>query len=115
MSPKDSAGIDVYATQFGNPLAKCSIGFQLDPSQLQQQDVPVAVPADVLMVGTTPINNATPVVKTDGKGKATLTVTAGDPGNVRMFNNGQDYGIDGQVYGLRPGFTDQSLNTGPVN
>ena len=44
-----------------------------------------------------------------------LAVSAGDPGNVRWFNNGRDYGIDGQVYGLRPGFTDQSLNGGPAN
>ena len=46
---------------------------------------------------------------------AHLRFTCGDPGNVRWFNGEQDYGIDGQVYGVRPAFVDQSLDGGPVN
>jgi hypothetical protein len=118
MSAGGKADISAYAMQWGEPLPATSIGFQLDPSQLQAQEedpAVVATPADVLKVGTNPISNAPPVIKTDSNGRCVLTVTASDPGNVRWFNNGQDYGIDGQVYGLRPGFTDQSLNTDPVN
>jgi hypothetical protein len=118
MSPDGKVDISAYAMQWGEPLSGASIGFQLDSSQLQLQEedpLVVATPVDVLKVGNNPISKAPPLVKTDGKGKCALTVTAGDPGNVRWFNNGQDYGIDGQVYGLRPAFTDQALNTGPVN
>jgi hypothetical protein len=114
MSPADKSDIDVYAMRWGKPLANAAIGFQLDPSQLQEDPpLTVATPADVLKVGSHPISTTPATVTTDGHGKATLTVTAGDPGNVRTF--GGDYGIDGQVYGLRPAFTDHALNTGPVN
>jgi hypothetical protein len=124
MSPRDIVSISVYAMQWGKPLAGASIGFTLDPSQLQvTPDQPpfvgagpsVATPESVLTHGNVPISTTPPTVTTDANGRGVLTVAADDPGNVRWFNNGQDYGIDGQVYGLRPAFTDQSLNTGPVN
>lgn len=126
MSPGENASITVYAMQWGKALAGTSIGFPLDPSGLQQTfagngqpyvaDGPVvAKPTDILKVGNTPLDKTPPTVTTDVHGKAVLTLTAGDPRNVRWFNKGQDYGIDGQIYGVRPGFTDQSLNTGPVD
>jgi hypothetical protein len=118
--------IPVYAMQFGKPIASAAISFALDPSQLQvTPDSPpsiaagpnVAIPPDVLVYAPTgvPINKTPPTVTTDGNGRAVLSVYATDPGNVRWFNNGQDYGIDGQVYGIRPAFADQALMTGPVN
>jgi hypothetical protein len=115
MSPNDKSDVYVYAMQWGKPLANASLGFQLDPSQLQPTFVgpnqpyvedgpPVATPPDVLKVGGNPFNGKTPpTVTTDIHGKATLTVTAGDPLDARLF--GKDYGIDGQVYGLRPYLT----------
>ena len=116
MSPGDQAQVTVYATQLGQPLAGVSIGFTLDPGQLQatpnlppyvMASPPVATPEGVLAFDG--------AATTGPDGKAVLTVTAGDPGTPRWFNNGADYGIDGQVYGVRPGFADPSLTDGPIN
>lgn len=127
MSPGDAAPITVYAMQWGQPLASAAIGFALDPSQLQPtpDQFPyvgagpsVAEPVDVLTHNRVPISQTAPTITTDAAGRAVLSVTAGDPGNVRWFTNGQgqaEYGIDGQVYGLRPAFTNAALNTGPIN
>jgi hypothetical protein len=124
MSPGDTVSIAVYAMQWGKPLANTAIVFPLDSSQLQPtpDQFPyvgagpsVAVPANVLTHADAPISTTPPTVTTDANGRGVLTVAASDPGNVRWFNNGQDYGIDGQVYGVRPAFADNALNTGPVD
>src|ERR1700759_5352256 len=52
---------------------------------------------------------------TDATGVAILPVTAADPGTPRWFNDGADYGIDGQDYGVRIAFADAALADGPVN
>ncbi|WP_158290100.1 hypothetical protein [Ramlibacter sp. WS9] len=116
MSPGDVANVAVFATQWGQPLEGASVGFVADPSQLQAQvgsgfpfimtSPAVATPADALAFNTTGT--------TDNTGLAVLTITASDPGTPRYFNNGQDYGLDGQVYGIRPSLTG-SQYTGPVN
>ncbi|MBR0776851.1 hypothetical protein JQ625_18605 [Bradyrhizobium diazoefficiens] len=124
MSPGETASIAVYAMQWGKALANATVSFQLDPSQLQPTQVgpgqpyvengpPVATPKDILKVGHDPISSKHPTVVTDAHGKAILKVTAGDPKKARWF--GADFGIDGQVYGLRPAFAEASLNSGPVN
>jgi hypothetical protein len=124
MSPGDTVSVSAVAMQWGQPLAGATIGFTLDPSQLQGSTSgfpfvgpgpAVATPENVLTYANVPVSTTPPTVVTDANGRGVLTVAAGDPGNVRWFNNGQDYGIDGQVYGLRPAFTNSSLNTGPVN
>jgi hypothetical protein len=116
MSPGETVTISACAMQWGNPLAGVSIGFSLDSSQLQPTaESPVATPVNVLTHANVPVSTTPPTVTTDSNGRGVLTLAAADPGNVRWFNNGQDYGIDGQVYGVRPAFTDPSLNTGPVN
>ena len=114
LSPGDSATIRVYATQWGQPLAKTSVGFELDPSHLQPGNYidPDAVPP----VGTPPkALKFHDVETTDKHGVAELQLKVGDPGTPRYFNKGRDYGIDGQVYGIRPGFTNPLLTTGPIN
>jgi hypothetical protein len=69
---------------------------------------PVGTPQDALTFKST--------FTTDQNGIASFTFTKiGDPLTPRYFNNGTDYGIDGQVYGIRPSFTDATYNTGPVN
>jgi hypothetical protein len=103
MSPGDSANIPVYATQWGQPLPGATIGVVADPSQLQPGNF--IDPNDVPPVGTPPSAltfNAT--ATTDQNGMAMLALQVTDPGTPRYFNNGQDYGIDGQVYGIRPSF-----------
>jgi hypothetical protein len=105
MSPDETVQIPVYAMQFGKPLAGVGVNFQLDPSQLQGQAV--AVPEYALAFNPTAV--------TDSNGRAVLTLNTSDPGTPRFFNNGTDYGIDGQVYGIRPAFSDAQTYTGPVN
>lgn len=116
LSPHEEVGMPVYATQWGEPLAGAVISFAADPSNLQPSSnipgidaPPVATPAEALGLP----DNAT--ATTDASGRAVLTLTPGDPGTPRYFNGGDDYGIDGQVYGIRPAFADTSLNGGPVN
>lgn len=113
MSPGDQAEVPVYVTQWGKPVPKASVGFYADPSQLQPSnninpnDVPpVAVPPGAMTFNTT--------AKTDAGGKAILTLKASDPGTPRYFNNGADYGLDGQVYGIRPTLPGVPF-AGPVN
>jgi hypothetical protein len=115
MSPGDRVTVPVYAMQYGKPLAGASIAFHFDPSQLQGQaqpspifvtnPPPVAVPAKALQHN--------PKGTTDENGIARLLVSGTDPGSPRLF--GSDYGIDGQVYGIRPVFADAAMNAGPVN
>lgn len=123
MSPGDVASIPVYAMQYGQPLANVGIAFAADSSQLQTQvgsgfpfvtDSPaVATPASALGFNA----GAT----TDANGRALLTISAADPGTPRNFGIGPtnptgDYGIDGQVYGVRPGFADTATyGDAPIN
>jgi len=114
LSPGDSTILRVHATQWGRPLAKTSITFELDPSHLQPGNF--IDPDDVPPVGTPPkALKFHAVAMTDKRGVAELPLKAGDPGTPRWFNKGRDYGIDGQVYGIRPSFTDRLFNTGPSN
>lgn len=125
MSPgQPPEDIAIYAMQFGVPVpAGTQIGVVADASQLQTQvgsgfpfvttSPPVATPDGVLgYAGSVP---------TDANGCAVLSLTAGDPKTPRNFNIGPtnpagDYGIDGQVYGLRPGFVDtQTYGDAPIN
>ncbi len=112
LSPEDAVEIPVYASQWGQPLAGITINFVPDSSQLQpsnniSDDVPpVAEPLSALAFNPNAITNA--------QGVATLSLKASDPGTPRYFNQGQDYGLDGQVYGIRPAFADSQLS-GPRN
>jgi hypothetical protein len=115
LSPGDLVEIPTYAMQWGQPLAGVELSFPLDPSQLQPgsgfpyvaPSPPVATPATALTFDVT--------VATDGNGRAVLGLGATDPGTPRWFNNGTDYGIDGQVYGIRPGFANGAQYSGPIN
>jgi hypothetical protein len=107
LSPGDKSKIPVYATQWGLPLEGVSVGFVRDSSQLQPDGVlPVATPADAL--------EFTPDAVTNTSGQAVLKMIASDPGTPRFFNNGKDYGVDGQVYGIRPSLRDPRFK-GPEN
>ncbi|HEX6100977.1 MAG TPA: Ig-like domain-containing protein [Thermoanaerobaculia bacterium] len=116
MSPGDSVNVNFYLTQWGQPVSGATVFFTADPSQLQAQagsPLPqftapaVAVPEDAIQFN----GSAT----TDANGIAVLTVTATDPGTPRNFNDGKDYGIDGQVYGIRPSVNPQVYGGGPVD
>ncbi len=117
-SPGDTLDVRVFATRFGQPLANAVIAFTPDASQLQPSngidpnDVPqVATPiAAIGFQGDATVLSAT----TAGDGWAALSLAMADPGTPRWFNGGADYGIDGQVYGVRPSFAN-ARDSGPVN
>lgn len=119
LSPGDAPSISIYAMMYGRPLPGAEISFQVDNDQLQPGPskapfFPFAGPSPAVGL---PANVIPPLpnLQTDANGIATLTFTAGDPGNSRWFNNEQDYGLDGQVYGIRPSFVDTDLSHGPEN
>jgi hypothetical protein len=116
MSPDETVQIPVYAMQFGKPLAGVGVNFQLDPSQLQPSPnkFPYVAPGPAVAVPEYALA-FNPTAVTDSNGRAVLTLNTSDPGTPRFFNNGTDYGIDGQVYGIRPAFSDAQTYTGPVN
>jgi hypothetical protein len=94
LSPGDSAEVQLYATQYGVLQDGAPIVVQFDSSQLQGSPTgnpppPVGTP-DSAVTGFDP---NTPIVAKNGR--ATLKLTAGDPGNPRKY-------VDGQVYGVRP-------------
>ena len=91
LSPGDTAEVQLYATRFGALQDGAQIAVQFDSSQLQggPSDPPVGTPTSAI-TGFTP---GTPIVAKNGR--ATLALTAGDPGNPRGY-------VDGQVYGVRP-------------
>lgn len=113
-SPNDTVTIAAYATRFGQAMPATVIAFSADSLQLQPgnqvnpNDIPpVAIPLSAIGFAT-PATVLT--ATTDANGKAVLSLTMGDPGTPRYFNGGTDYGIDGQVYGVRPSFQDPSDN-----
>lgn len=117
LSPGDHVDIAIYAMQWGQPLAGVQIAFPLDPSQLQAQEgsgFPYVAPSPPVATPTTALA-FDPDATTGANGQATLSLSVSDPGTPRWFNNGTDYGIDGQVYGIRPGFANTSQYDGPVN
>lgn len=107
LSPGDMQDIPVYANQWGRPLVGAVVAFTADSGQLQPlTGVPVATPPNAVSFN----GSAT----TNGDGVALLRVTAGDPGKPRWAAVDK-YGIDGQVYGIRPALADPSIAAGPVN
>ncbi len=123
MSPGDNVQIPVYATQFGRPLQGAKVNFPTDISQLQPSFVDPGqnsiFAGDGPAVGTWPSEslgfNPLASTTTDENGCAVLTLNPTDPGTPRYFRNDPNYGIDGQVYGIRPGFVDPQFNGGYVN
>lgn len=117
LSPGDAANpsvqqINVYATQWGQPLAGATIDFVLDPTQLQMQASSQLIPNPPQPGTPTNVLTFNRSAPTDGNGIAVLNLTVTDPGTPRWFNGG--YGMDGQVYGIRASLSG-SQYAGPVN
>lgn len=124
LSPGENVKIPVYASQFGRPLQGAKVNFPTDPSQLQPSIVEPNpnqsfFAGDGPPVGTWPSEslgfNPLATTTTDENGRAVLTLNPTDPGTPHYFRNDPNYGIDGQVYGIRPGFVDAKFNGGNVN
>jgi len=102
MSPGDTANVNVHASLWGAPVAGATISLVSDDSQLQPGNYiggvvpPVSTPPTALTYPAT--------VVTDANGLAVAPISGTDPGQPRDFANGA-FGIDGQVYGIRPSIT----------
>lgn len=96
--PGDSADVDLYATQYGELLPNAEIFVTLNPRGLQgnQTQPPVVGLPTNAVSGFDP---NTPIVAK--KGRATLTITASDPGNPRSYIDGQVYAVHYQLSALR--------------
>ncbi|QBQ99143.1 hypothetical protein [Paraburkholderia pallida] len=126
-SPHERIEVPFYATQWGRPLAGAALRIVADDSQLQPSnsidpnDVPpVATPLAALQFvdghTVTPFSTTfAGTLTTDANGRALLTLGTSDPGTPRYFNQGEDFGIDGQVYGIRASLADTAAYSGPVN
>lgn len=118
-SPGDTLSIVCHATRFGSPVPTGTvIAFGADSSQLQPSNMidprdvpPVATPLSAIGYATA---GSLLTATTDAAGRAVLGLPVSDPGQPRWFDHGQDFGIDGQVYGIRPAFQDDADN-GVVN
>ena len=94
LEPGETASAQLYATVFGKPLSGAAVVSIADPSQLQGQAVSNTGTAPAVATPPGAINFSCRVV-TDSRGMAMLPVGTSDPGNPRVY-------IDGQVYGVRP-------------
>jgi hypothetical protein len=98
VEPNAAADVYLWAAQYGTPLPNAQILVYADSSGLQAgggdpdpktglgQSPAFATPSNVIAFPAT--------LQTDAQGRATLTIAASDPGNPRVY-------IDGQVYGVR--------------
>jgi hypothetical protein len=94
LEPGETAHAQLYATVFGKPLAGATVINIFDPTQLQGQAVSNTGTAPTVATPPDAISFPCRIV-TDSRGTATLDIVAANPGNPRVY-------IDGQVYGVRP-------------
>lgn len=90
MDAGSSAQIELWASQYGEPLAGAEITMFADTSGLQYDPswptyLQVGVPESALQFPTT--------ARSDASGRSVVTLTGGDPESPRHY-------IDGQVYGI---------------
>ena len=89
LDPDDLCTVHFYATYLGKALPNVIIQFQDATADFMGPTPPVVgVPKIPFFSGKTPV-----AITTDANGKAVLEFTAPDPGNPRVY-------IDGQVYGI---------------
>lgn len=96
LNPDEEATIRLHATRFGQPHAHAPVIITRYTDQLQPFNL-LGPPEEAIEF---PVR-----VITNGRGVATLTVRASDPGTPR------DY-IDGQVYGLYPALEETIISPG---
>lgn len=92
------AEVELYATQYGELMPSADIFVTLNPRGLQgnqTQPPVVGLPTNAIS-GFDPTK---PI--TAKKGRATLTITASDPGNPRVYIDGQVYAVHYQLSALR--------------
>ena len=96
LNPGESVTSTFHATKFGQPAAGLTIRLGFDPTLLQGQTSPGSIPGPRNVGQPTSALSFPAAVTTGADGRATLTITASDPGTPRGY-------IDGQVYVLTYG------------
>jgi hypothetical protein len=98
LDPDDNCKVHFYATHLGKALPNVIIQFQDATADFMGPTPPiVGEPKIPYFSGKTPVE-----ITTDANGKATLEFTAPDPGNPRVY-------IDGQVYGISYNLSTQNF------
>ncbi|MBC8031684.1 MAG: hypothetical protein H7Z16_16495 [Pyrinomonadaceae bacterium] len=112
LNPGETADVNFWATQFGQPAAQQQINLAQDADMVNQMqsppnptNIPVGTPANALAAASGPFPTT---ATTNNLGQATLTLSASDPGNPRVF-------IDGQVYGVSYVLAASNENPDPSN
>lgn len=112
LNPGETAKVNFWATEFGQPAPQQQINLAQDADFVNQMqsppnppNIPVGTPADALATASGPFPTT---VTTDELGRATLILSATDPGNPRVF-------IDGQVYGVPYSLAESNDNPDPSN
>jgi len=112
LNPGETADVNFWATQFGQPAPQQQINLAQDANMVNQMqsppnptNIPIGTPADALATASGPFPTT---VTTDELGRATLILSASDPGNPRVF-------IDGQVYGVSYSLAASNDNPDPSN
>jgi hypothetical protein len=100
LEPDDKCSVSFYASKLGKRYADAEIIIQDDTQNFLGPTPPVV---GVPSIPQFQFGNQT-VVKTGENGKAVLTFDSFDPGNPRVY-------IDGQVYGLSYRLSNQSFDT----
>jgi hypothetical protein len=105
--PGDAATVRLYATKLGRPYAGATIRLAQDSSGLQPPTAAAskyqAYPASWTDGSPASAVSFPGTVTTDGDGVAVVTVATSDPGNPRVY-------IDGQVYGIRATLADAAAD-----
>jgi len=101
LDPGDIATVQLFATRYGRPCAYAQITAGEDPSQLQN---------DPATDTTRAISLPATLPKTDANGRATLQITASDPGNPRGYIDGQVYSVALALADLAPDYPDDPWN-----
>ena len=102
MDPGDKQVARFYATVFGKPFANQPIALTNDASIMQGQATQGPLPGPQ-KVGQPQSALAFPLsITTDGNGYAELPIAAADPGNPRVYIDGQLYGIAYQLGSVAP-------------
>lgn len=98
LNPDDTCKVHFYATNLGKALPNVIINFEDATASFMGPTPPVVgFPKIPFFSGTDPAS-----ITTDTNGKATLEFTAPDPGNPRVY-------IDGQVYGISYNLSTQNF------
>jgi len=112
LNPGETADVNFLVTQFGQPAPDQQIDLNQDANMVNQMqsppnptNIPIGMPTTALATASGPFPTT---VTTDELGQATLTLSASDPENPRVF-------IDGQVYGVAYTLAASNDNPDPSN